>query len=53
VHEAWAAIDRRLVDISAVVPLANTVSSNAFSDEVGNAQIHPQWGMLLNRIWVR
>jgi hypothetical protein len=23
------------------------------SDRVGNAQAHPQWGLLLSRIWVR
>lgn len=52
-HDAWAEVDRMLVDRGFAVPLVNTVSSNAFAERVGNAQIHQQWGVLLSRIWVR
>jgi peptide/nickel transport system substrate-binding protein len=52
-YEAWTEIDRRLVDMAAALPLVNTVQSHAISDRVKNAQIHPQWGLLINRLWVR
>ena len=35
------------------LPLVNSVRSYAFSDRVGNAQINPQFGLLLSRLWVQ
>ena len=52
-NSRWAAIDRRLVDRAYVVPLANLSSSYVFSERVKNVQIHPQWGLLLSRVWLR
>jgi hypothetical protein len=31
----------------------NGVQSYAFSDRVENAQINPQYGLLLSRLWVQ
>jgi peptide/nickel transport system substrate-binding protein len=52
-NAAWAGIERRLVDEAVWVPLANPVGTFAFSARVGNAQVHPEWGVLLSRLWVR
>jgi peptide/nickel transport system substrate-binding protein len=52
-NAAWAELDRELVDRAISVPLLNGVRSYAFSDRVGNAQINPQYGLLLSRLWVR
>lgn len=52
-NAAWAALDRELVDRAVSLPLVNSVRSYAFSDRVGNAQINPQFGLLLSRLWVR
>jgi YVTN family beta-propeller protein len=49
----WADLDRELVDQAVWVPLANPIQGYAFSSRVGNAQVHPQWGVLLSRLWVR
>ncbi len=52
-NAAWADIDHRLVDEAVWVPFTNPVGTFAFSARVGNAQVHPQWGVLLSRLWVR
>jgi peptide/nickel transport system substrate-binding protein len=52
-NEAWAELDRELVDRAITLPLVNSVRSYAFSDRVGNAQINPQFGLLLSRLWVQ
>jgi len=52
-NAAWAEIDHRLVDEAVWVPLANPIGTFAFSARVGNAQVHPEWGVLLSRLWVR
>ncbi len=52
-NRAWAAIDRTLVEDAVWIPLLNPVVAYAFSDRVENVQVHPQWGVLLSRIWVR
>ncbi len=52
-NAAWAALDRKLVDRAVAVPLTNRIKSYALSERVGNAQINPQWGLLLSRLWVQ
>ena len=49
---AWSRIDHALVDQAVWVPLANPLDTAAFSARVQNVQIHPQWGLLLSRVWV-
>lgn len=51
--ELWAQIDRRIVDRAPWVPLYNTRSADFVSERVGNYQNNPQWGMLVDQLWVR
>jgi peptide/nickel transport system substrate-binding protein len=49
----WAALDRRVVAASPAVPLVTDRSLMLVSDRVGNAQMHPALGPLLDQFWVR
>jgi peptide/nickel transport system substrate-binding protein len=50
---AWTAIEHRLVREAIWAPLFNRIAPHAFSSRTGNVQIHPQWGVLLSRVWVQ
>jgi peptide/nickel transport system substrate-binding protein len=50
--ELWAIADRRIVDQSAFVPMSNQIATDFVSARVGNYQYHPQWGILLDQLWV-
>jgi len=50
---AWIAIEHSLVDDAVWAPLTNSVSAYAFSARSGDIQVHPEWGILLSRLWVR
>jgi YVTN family beta-propeller protein len=52
-YSQWAEVDRLLVDDAAWVPLFTPSTTAVLSDRVGNAQVHPQWGVLLDQLWVR
>jgi YVTN family beta-propeller protein len=52
-NRAWIAIEHRLVEDAVWVPLMNPVSAYAFSGRTENVQVHPQWGVLLSRVWVQ
>ncbi|MGZ8646806.1 MAG: ABC transporter substrate-binding protein [Actinomycetota bacterium] len=52
-NRAWIEIEHRLVESAVWVPLTNPVSASAISDRVENVQVHPQWGILLSRLWVQ
>jgi ABC-type transport system substrate-binding protein len=49
----WAEADRALVDRAAAVPLVNQHVVGFVSERVGNYQLHPQWLVLLDQLWVR
>ena len=49
----WAAIDRRAVDLAIQVDLVNPSGMDFVSERVGNYQNNPQWGILLDQLWVR
>jgi YVTN family beta-propeller protein len=49
---AWAAADRRVVDLAAVVPHVNSRAVLFTSRRVGNFQHHLQWFTLLDQLWV-
>ena len=49
----WAEIDREVVDQAPYVWLTNVISVDFVSERVGNYQVHAQWGVLLNQLWVR
>jgi YVTN family beta-propeller protein len=49
----WSEIDRAIVDQAPYVWLVNPTEVEFVSERIGNYQWHPQWGMLLNQLWVR
>jgi peptide/nickel transport system substrate-binding protein len=49
----WADVDRLVVDLAAQVDFVNGVGIDFLSSRVGNAQHNPQWGLLLDQVWVR
>jgi YVTN family beta-propeller protein len=51
--QAWAAADRRIVDLAAAVPFTNRRVAVLVSKRVGNVQNHLQWFTLLDQLWVR
>lgn len=52
-NRAWTAIEHQMVEDAVVAPLTNPVTAYAFSARVDNVQVHPQWGILLSRLWVQ
>ena len=49
----WAEIDRAIVDQAPYLWLVNPIAVDFVSERVGNYQCSPQWGVLLNQLWVR
>ena len=52
-NTAWIEIEHQLVREAVWAPLTNPLTPYAFSARVGNVQVHPQWGLLLSRLWVQ
>jgi YVTN family beta-propeller protein len=52
-NEAWAQVDRLLVDRAPLVPLVSQTAAFFVSERVGNYQSHPVWGPLLEQLWVQ
>jgi ABC-type transport system substrate-binding protein len=50
---AWTDIEHELVEDAVMAPLTNPVSTNVVSARTENVQVHPQWGILLSRLWVQ
>jgi ABC-type transport system substrate-binding protein len=50
---AWTEIEHGLVEEAAMAPVTNPVTTHAVSARVENVQVHPQWGLLLSRVWVQ
>ena len=50
---AWAAVDRRLVDLAPAVPTTTDRTLIFVSERVGNVTHHSQWTTLLDQMWVR
>jgi peptide/nickel transport system substrate-binding protein len=49
----WTAIDRETVNQAADVPLDNLLNSDFVARRVGDYEYNPQWGMLVDQLWVR
>ncbi len=49
----WTQAERRIVDQAATVPLFNPQAIELVSPRVGGVQRSPQWGLLLDQLWVR
>jgi peptide/nickel transport system substrate-binding protein len=52
-NSAWIEIEHQLVEDAIWVPVLNPILAYAFSARTENVQIHPQWGVLLSRLWVQ
>jgi peptide/nickel transport system substrate-binding protein len=50
---AWATVDRAVAGAAPIVPYADEISQTLVSRRVGNYQYSPQWGPLLEQLWVR
>jgi peptide/nickel transport system substrate-binding protein len=51
-NRLWAAIDRRMVDAAPWVPLVIGQSVELVSKRVGNYQYNPQYGGLIDQLWL-
>jgi YVTN family beta-propeller protein len=49
----WAHIDRELVNAAPWIPYLNGRALDFVSKRVGNFQLHPEWGVLFDQLWVR
>ncbi|MGL6279748.1 MAG: ABC transporter substrate-binding protein, partial [Gaiella sp.] len=49
----WTAVEHQLVRDGVWAPILNAVLATAYSERTGNVQVHPQWGVLLSRVWVQ
>jgi hypothetical protein len=49
----WAEIDRLIVDQSPAVAAFNPVFDVLVSQRVGNVQLSPQLGILVDQLWVQ
>jgi ABC-type transport system substrate-binding protein len=49
----WQRVDRDLTNEAPWVPFANGVALDVKSRRVGNYEYNPQWGTLLDQLWVR
>jgi ABC-type transport system substrate-binding protein/class 3 adenylate cyclase len=49
----WEQIDREMTDQAPWVPLLNDRRTDFLARHVGNYQHHPQWGMLVDQLWLR
>jgi YVTN family beta-propeller protein len=52
-QQAWAVADRIIVDSAAAIPYANPLAATLLSRRTGNYQFNPEWGVLLDQLWVR
>jgi peptide/nickel transport system substrate-binding protein len=52
-NDAWARIDKSIVDAAAVIPFGNDVRQDFVSRRVGNVLVHPITGPLVGQMWVR
>jgi peptide/nickel transport system substrate-binding protein len=50
--EIWADLDRIITDAAPWVPLVTPNDTFFVSERVGNVQLHQQWGILPDQLWV-
>ena len=51
-NRLWALVDRRVVDAAPWVPVLNPASVEVVSKRVGDYRFTPQYGSLLDQLWV-
>lgn len=52
-NRLWAEVDRDLVNQAPWLFLVNPRVADLVSERVGNYQYNPQWGVLIDQLWVR
>jgi peptide/nickel transport system substrate-binding protein len=52
-HALWRALERKLLAQAPYVPTYNRKNVDFLAKRVGNYQYHPQWGPLIDQLWVR
>jgi len=52
-RDAWASIEHDVIDQAPWVPLVNRSFANIVSQRLGNFQVSPQWGPLVDQMWVQ
>jgi peptide/nickel transport system substrate-binding protein len=51
--QEWTRIDHSVVDNAVDVPISNDLEADFTSRRVGDFQYNPQWGVLVDQLWVR
>ena len=49
----WQEVERRILAQAPIVPAYNRSNVDVVSKRVGNYQYNPQWGVLLDQLWVK
>jgi peptide/nickel transport system substrate-binding protein len=49
----WQKVERAVLELAPIVPTYNRQNVDFVSERVGNYQYHPQWGPLLDQLWVK
>ncbi len=52
-HALWRQIERELLQQAPLVPTYSHRNVDFVAKRVGNYQYHPQWGTLIDQLWVR
>jgi peptide/nickel transport system substrate-binding protein len=52
-HRLWSSIEHDITDVAPWVPLTDRSHVNVVSRRLGNYQYNPQWGPLVDQMWVR
>ena len=52
-NDPWSAFDRKVTDSAVVIPYLNQKLIDFSSKRVGNYQHHPEFGPLIDQVWVR
>jgi YVTN family beta-propeller protein len=51
--QEWSAIDREITDRAIEVPIDHQLEGDFVAHRVGDYQYNPQWGVLMDQLWVR
>lgn len=52
-HDLWSSTEHEIVDLAPRVPLLNRSWAVLVSEVLGDYQFNPQWGPLIDQMWVR
>jgi peptide/nickel transport system substrate-binding protein len=52
-HRQWTSIEHDLTDLAPWAPLVSRTWMNFVSERIGNFQVNPEWGPLVDQMWVQ